>query len=139
MISKVLLAWASEDIYWVIMEMSVFLPTKPTPTISTLSAGHMIASRYFFQSDFTFRAITNISIVSCPTEELLVHCLLAFYISVPFDATVKAYLHPAFAFNLSFFAFLDIIVAIRPWTPFKIGVQININIFLEFQILSVNI
>lgn len=139
MISKVLLAWASEDIYWVIMEMSVFLPTKPTPTISTLSTGHMITSRYFFQSDFTFRAITNISIVSCPTEELLVHCLLAFYISVPLDTTVKAYLHPAFALDLSFLAFLYIIVAIRPRTPFKIGVHININIFLELQIFGVNV
>ena len=44
MVSEVLLARASKDVDGVVVEVSVLLPTQPTPTVAALPASHVVAS-----------------------------------------------------------------------------------------------
>ena len=120
MISKVLLSRTTKYIYNAIMERIILLSTKPAPTVSTLTASHMIATRYLFKPNFALRAIADVTIISSPSKKLFIHCILAFNFTVPFGTTIKTYFHTAFTLNFLAFSFLllHIMIAIRSWTPF---------------------
>jgi hypothetical protein len=127
---KVLHTRTSKHIYSIIMKTIILTTTEPAPLIVTSTTSHMITSRNFFYSDFTFRTILNILAFS-PIFEVLVHCIFTFDISMPLCATLKTYFKSTFTFNSSFLAFLYKMITVWSRTPFQVWVYIDIYILFK--------
>lgn len=130
-ICKVLKTWASKYINGIKMITIVLSPTQPTPLIATLSAGHVVTTRDLFYSYLTFRAIAYIATFNCPLFKISIKCHLALDIAMPFQPTFKTYFKSTLASSSLLFAFFNIVIAIWRRTPFQVGIQIYIYVFLK--------
>ena len=112
----------------------ILFPAQPAPTILATTAGHVITSRDFLDSCFTLRAISDISIIRCPSIELSIYICVTLS-TVPSLTTLETYFMAAFTINTVAFSFYHKPVAIRCCAPFEISICININVFLELKVL----
>lgn len=112
-----MLPWTAEDIYWVVMITTVFLAAQPTPTVATLSTGHVVAPRDLLKPDLAFRAVTNAPIICSPFEEVLVKYVLAIGFSMPFHPTVEANFLAALTLCPLLFVPFYVVIAVRSRTP----------------------
>ncbi len=96
----------------------------------------MITARYFLNTSTTLGTISDIPISGCPAIEILVNDGITFGSTMPCLATLKAELMPAFTLDLvATLALGDESSAVWPWAPAKIGIQVDINVLLELQVL----
>ena len=96
----------------------------------------MITARYFFDSSTALGTVSYIPITGCPAIEVLINDSITFGSTMPCLAALKAELMPTFTLYLV--ATLPLAYessTVRPGAPAKIGIQVDINVLLELQIL----
>lgn len=99
----------------------------------------MVASRNLLYSCLATWTIGYVSVISCPSFEVLIANELALDITMPLNAALKANFVFTLADDLvSFFCFLHKVIAVRPWAPSQIGIHVYINVLLKLKIFLVH-
>ena len=138
-IGEILHSWTSKDIYCIEVKRVVFLTTKPTPLVMTLTTSHMVTTRNLFYSTITFWTVSYISLVCCPCPKLLIHCILTLNVTMPLLTTVKANFESTFTPDPLFLAFLEIVITIRTRAPFQIWINVYIYILLKLEVFIIDV
>lgn len=100
------------------MMSSILSSTYPAPLVMTVNASHMIAPFILFDPYFALRTVSHIPTIDCPLFEILIHCVLTFYVSVPLLTTIETNFKSTLALDFTFISFSYIVVTVRSWAPF---------------------
>ena len=157
---QVLHAEAPKDIPLVEMVLLKFLATKPAPLIIAspnninrinekvglhLRAGDMVTSALFpLCPCLALRAVSEIFVGLCILKELSIRLCIKLFTAlafVPYLTALEAHLKIACraSSRLASLALFNIAQTARRWTPFKLWVQVDDDVFMEPQILSINL
>lgn len=121
------------------MLIGIALTTEPAPLELAAIASHMITSSNLFNASLAFRAVSDISVWSSPTKEILINYCITTWVPMPNLPALKAHLKAALTLNSIGLPFCNEMSAVWPRAPSKIRIHVHIYILFELEILLVEL